>query len=90
MGALPAKDQLAAFAVKLGTPAEQFLDHPGALGDESPHGLHVAQPVTGQQRILLMERDAVIVTQCGRDASLSVFACGFMQGILGQNQHLAD
>ena len=90
MRALPAKDQFAAFAVKLGTPSEQFFNHAGAFGDECAHGFDVTQPIAGQERVLFVEGDAVVVTQCRGNASLSVFTGGFMQGILCQNQPLAD
>jgi 3-dehydroquinate synthase len=89
VGAFAAEDEDAAFPIELGAPFEEFLDDAGAFGDEGADGVRVAETIAGGEGILLVEGDLVIVGKGGGDASLRILGGRLMEGVLGEDEHLA-
>ena len=78
-----------ALAVELRAPLDQLLDGARTLLHQRAHGVAVAQPVAGGERVLLVQFHFVVVAERHGDAALRVLRGGFAQRVLGHHQHAA-
>ena len=82
--ALPAEHDLAVLAVEPGTDLDQLPDPVGALVDEHPDGLGIAQPGAGVDRVLEVQLGGVGLTEGRGDAALGEEGRRVIQAGLGQ------
>ena len=78
-----------ALAIERRAPLDQLLDRRGTFFDQRVHGTAVAQAVTRRHGVLLVQIDFIVIAERNGDATLGVFRGRFVQGVLGNNQHLA-
>ena len=81
--------QARALAVEFGPPFDQLPDGGRPFLHQGVHRRALAQPVPRRQRILLVQRDFVVVAQRHGDAALRIFGGRFPQAVLGDYQHTA-
>ncbi len=87
--AFASERQFASVLVELDAPLDQLFDLRRPFGDQRPHGVDIAQPRTGDDGVLFVETDFIVVAQCDGNAALGVFGGRFGQPILGQNQDVS-
>ncbi len=76
-------------AVEAGAVFHQALERVGALGDQDPHGLLVAEPGPGQQGVAQVLVRGVVRGEHGGDAALGPLGRPGRQHVLGDDQHAA-
>jgi hypothetical protein len=84
--ALAGERQLVAFAIELRAPIDELLNSRGAFLHQRVDRRTVAQPVSREQRVLLVELHLVIVAERYRDSALRIFRRGFVQAVFGNDQ----
>ena len=89
VGALAGEGQAGALAVEFRAPRDQLLDGRRPFFHQRVHRGAVAQTVAGVERVLLVQRDFVVVAERHGDAALGVFRAGFAKAFLGDHQNLA-
>ena len=71
--AFAGEQQAAALTIELGAPVDQLVNRRRPFLHQCAHGPRVAQAVAGDQRVLLVQFDLVVVAQRGGDSALRVF-----------------
>ena len=84
---LARKSQLAAFAIELRAPGDQFLDGSRPFVHQGVDGLRVAETIARVERVLFMERHFVVIVQCSGDSALRVLGRRLAQRILGDYEN---
>ena len=81
--------ELRAFFVEFRAPEDELPYPRGALFNERAHGLAQAEPVTGPNGVIEVDRDLVLVREHHGDAALGVFAAALGRRVLGHHEDLA-
>jgi 3-dehydroquinate synthase len=89
MSALAREQQLAAFSIECSSPGDQLLDCSGTLLDKRAHGLNIAQPIAGEQRVLLMQLDFVVIAERDSDATLRILRRRLEQAVFCDDKNPA-
>jgi hypothetical protein len=87
--ALAGENELRSLAIEFRAPLDQLLNRGRRFLHEQVDRLHVAEAVAGIDRILLMQFDAVIIIQCGRNSALRIFGRRFSQRVFCNHEHAA-
>ncbi len=85
--ALAGERELGALLIELGAPLDEFLDANGAFLDQDARRIAVAEAVAGDQRVLQMQADLVLIAESDRDAALGILGVRFAELELGQAEH---
>ncbi len=85
--ALAGEGELGALLIELRAPLDQFLDAQRAFLDEDARRVAVAEAVAGNQRVLQVQADLVLVAERDSDAALGVLRVRFAEFELGQTEH---
>ena len=83
------KESFRAFAIELRAPVDQILNGGGAFFDQRVDGVLVAESVARVERVLLVQRDLIVVAERHGDAALRVFGRGLAQGVFGDHENAA-
>ena len=81
--------ELLALAVELGAPLDQVLNRGGTLLHQRVNGALIAESIARIERVLLMERDFIVIAQSYGDTALSVLRRRLAQRIFGDNQNVS-
>ena len=90
VSAFPRKKQPRAFTVERCSPFDELLDGGRAFFDERVDRFHVAETITGGDRVVLVQLEFVIVAESDSNASLRVFGGGFAQAVFGNDEDAAE
>ena len=69
--------------IELRAPLDELLDAHRTFFDEDARGVRVAEAVAGDERVLQVEADFVLIAERDRDAALSVLRVRFGEFQLG-------
>src|SRR6266446_7748185 len=90
VGALARERKLGSVAIKLCAPLDQFFNARRTFFDEHADGFHIAQAVSGDERVLKVQAHFVFVAKGGCDSYLRVVHSGVAHLTLGEHEHAAD
>jgi hypothetical protein len=91
VGAFAAEQQACAIgvAIELGPPVDELLDGFGAFFNQRVNRVAIAEAVSSDQRVLLVQIDVVIIAQGDSNAALRVLGGRLGNGILGKDEDLS-
>ena len=76
-----------ALLIEVRAPLDEFLDAQRAFLDEDARRIAMAEAIAGDQRVLQMQADLVLVAEGDGDAALGVLGVRFAQFEFGQTEH---
>ena len=89
MSTFAGEEQAGSLAIKCCSPFDELFDSSRPFFNERAYRFDVAESVTGQYRILLVEFDLIIVAESDRDSALCIFGRRFAQAVFGDDQNTA-
>src|SRR5690242_6094127 len=89
VSAFAGEEQASSFAIKGCSPFDELFDSSRTFFDERAYSFDIAESVTGQDRILLVEFDLIIVAESDRDSALCIFGRRLAQAVFGDDQNTA-
>jgi hypothetical protein len=85
--AFAGEHQLAVFAVKSGSPGEEFLDTLGTLLDENASGVRIDEAIAGGESVLVVESYVFFSAYGYGDSALCVGGIGLGELFLGDDEY---
>ena len=88
--AFAGKEQMRAFAIESSAPGDELFDGGGRFFDENANCFEVAEAVTGDQGVVLMKLDLIVVAERRGYSALRVFRRRLAQTVLGDDENAAE
>src|SRR5579875_2580032 len=89
VGAFAREREPGALAIELSAPCDQLLDGGRTFFDQGANCFGIAEAVAGNEGVLLVQFDLIVVAESRSYASLRIFGGRFLQTVFGDDKHPA-
>ncbi len=89
VGAFARESEPGALAIELSAPCDQLLDGGRTFFDQGANCFGIAEAVAGNEGVLLVQFDLIVVAESRSYASLRIFGGRFLQTVFGDDKHPA-